>query len=65
VAELDVKQAVDIAKRNVTKLFFDEGVVNRGLNHMFTTARRDYKAVAVDNSGHVLSVENREPTYGS
>jgi hypothetical protein len=92
VDELGVKQAVDTAKRYISDLFADEGVVNLGLeeidydearlvwritlgfsrvrdlsgrelNHMFATARRDYKVVTIDNSGRVLSVKNRESSY--
>ncbi len=94
MAELEAKQAVDIAKRYVDDLFNAEGVVNLGLeeidydegrliwrvtlgfsrvrdlsgrelNHMFATARRDYKVVTIDSSGRVLSVKNRESTYAS
>lgn len=34
MAELEVKQAVDIAKRYVADLFADEGVVNLGLEEI-------------------------------
>ena len=94
MSDLDVKQAVVIAKRYIADLFADEGVVNLGLeevdfddtrdlwritlgfsrvwdasgrdlNHMFATARRDYKVVSIDSTGRVLSVKNRESTHAA